>query len=207
MSPGPMADGYLTASNTYDGQMYVFGKGPSQTTVSAPQTAITVNTPVIISGTVLDQSPAQTGKACVSKESMSTYMEYLHMQQPIDGIWHNLTITGVPVSIDALDPNGNWQHLGDTTSDVSGTYAFQWTPTMAGQYKITTTFMGDDSYGSSYAETTAVVINALPTATTSPNSNPVVAATTSDVMTYSMLAAILVIVSIAIVAVLLLRKK
>jgi hypothetical protein len=207
MSPGPMADGYLTASNGYDGQMYVFGKGPSLTTVSAPQTAITANTPVIISGTVLDQSPGQPGKACVSKESMSTYMEYLHMQQPIDGIWHNITITGVPVSIDAIDPNGNAQHLGDATSDVSGTFAFQWTPTIAGQYKITATFMGDDSYGSSYGETAAIVVNAAPTATVTPNINPIVGATASDVMTYSMLAAVLVIVALAVVAVLIIRKR
>ena len=207
MSPGPMADGYLTASNGYDGQMYVFGKGPSLTTVSAPQTAITANTPVIISGAVLDQSPAQPGKACVSKDSMSTWMEYIHMQQPIDGIWHNITITGVPVSIDAMDPNGNAQHLGDTTSDVSGTFAFQWTPTLAGQYKITATFMGDDSYGSSYGETAAIVVNATPTATVTPNVNPVIGATASDVMTYSMLAAVLVIVALAVVAVLIIRKR
>ncbi len=41
MSPGAVADGYLTAGNEYDGYMYVFGKGPSITTVSAPQTQIT----------------------------------------------------------------------------------------------------------------------------------------------------------------------
>jgi hypothetical protein len=207
MSPGPMADGYITASNTYDGQMYVFGKGQSATTISAPQTAIASGAPIIVSGTVLDQSPAQLGKPCVSDASMTTFMEYLHMQQPIDGLWHNITITGVPVSIDAIDPNGNPQHLGDTTSDVSGTFAFQWTPATVGQYKITATFMGSNSYGSSYAESSAVVVNAASPVTTAPTSNPVTAATTSDVMTYSLLAAVLVIVAMAIVAVLLLRKR
>ena len=32
--------------------------------------------------------------------------------------------TGVPVSIDAVDPNGNYIHLGDATSDASGRYHF-----------------------------------------------------------------------------------
>ncbi|TRO51282.1 hypothetical protein E2P63_05045, partial [Candidatus Bathyarchaeota archaeon] len=36
MSPGAIADGYLTAGNMYDSYMYVFGKGKSETTVSAP---------------------------------------------------------------------------------------------------------------------------------------------------------------------------
>ena len=59
--------------------------------------------------------------ACVSDESMATWMDYIHMQMPIDGIYHNATITGVPVSLDGVDPNGNYIHIGDTTSDMSGT--------------------------------------------------------------------------------------
>ncbi len=58
MTPGAIANGYLTASNGYDGYMYVLGKGQSATTVSAPQTQVTVGTNAIISGTILDQSPA-----------------------------------------------------------------------------------------------------------------------------------------------------
>ena len=83
----------------------------------------------MIKGTVLDNSPAQPGTPCVSKDSMTTQMEYLHMQHPIDGVDHNATITGVPVSIDAVDPNGNYIHIGDTTTDgYSGTFGFTWTP-------------------------------------------------------------------------------
>ncbi len=177
---GAVADGYLTFDDRYDGYMYVFGKGTSTTTVSAPQTQMTSGTSVIISGKVLDNSPgivaattAQSGAlapmknlrgldevACVSKDSMSTYMEYLFGQEPIDGIYHNITVTGVPVSIDAIDPNGNGVHIGDTTSDATGGYSFTWTPTMAGDYKVTATFAGDDSYGSSWAETFATVAEA-----------------------------------------------
>ena len=150
MSPGAIADGYLTTSDTYDGYMYVFGIGQSATTVSAPQIQITEGQKAVITGTVLDQSPANLGDACVSDASMTTYMEYLHMQMPIGGLYNNVTITGVPVSIDAVDPNGNSVHIGDATSDVSGTYAFTWTPQTTGDWQITATFVGTNSYGSSW---------------------------------------------------------
>jgi outer membrane protein assembly factor BamB len=76
MSPGAMADGYLTASNSYDGYMYVFGKGQSETTVTAPDVAVPLGTAITIKGTVLDKSPAQPGTPCVSKDSMTTEMEH-----------------------------------------------------------------------------------------------------------------------------------
>ncbi len=100
MAAGAVADGYLQANNRNDGFLYVFGKGKSATTVTAPQTAVSKGNAVLIEGTVLDQSPAQPGTPAVSKESIATQMEYLHMQKPIDGVEHNLTITGVPVTVD-----------------------------------------------------------------------------------------------------------
>ena len=97
--------------------MYVLGKSKSTTTVSAPQTAIAQGSSVVITGQVLDQSPASPGTPAISDASMSTWMDYLHFQMPIDGIYHNITITGVPVSIDAVDPNGNPVHIADVTSE------------------------------------------------------------------------------------------
>jgi hypothetical protein len=152
MIPGAMADGYLTAGSQ-DGYMYVFGKGKSATTIAAPETTVPLGTAVLIRGTVLDESPAQPGAACVSDESQATYMEYLHMQMPIDGIWHNLTVTGVPVKLLAIDPSNNVIEIGTTTSDVSGTFGYTWTPKEEGLYKITAVFAGSESYGSSWAET------------------------------------------------------
>jgi hypothetical protein len=83
MTPGAVSDGYLTASNAYDGYTYAFGTGQSTTTVSVPQTQITVGQNAIISGTVLDQSPAQPGTPCVSDSSMGPWMAYLHMQTTV----------------------------------------------------------------------------------------------------------------------------
>ena len=53
---GAIADGYLNFFNEYDGQMYSVGRGPSATTVSAPDVAIPFGTPLVIKGTVTDVS-------------------------------------------------------------------------------------------------------------------------------------------------------
>jgi hypothetical protein len=201
MSPGAVADGYLTASNGYDGYMYVFGKGKSATTVSAPLTAITQGQSVVLTGTVLDQSPAQPGTPCVSKESMATYMEYLHMQKPIPS---GYIVKGVPVSIDAVDPNGNYVHIADVTSDVSGTFSYMWKPEITGKYTVTATFMGDDSYGSSWAETAVGVVEA-PAATPTPE--PPQAAPDNTPMFAAIIAAVIVAIIIGIANLLALRKR
>jgi outer membrane protein assembly factor BamB len=202
MTPGAMADGYLTAGSD-DGYMYVFGKGKSATTVEAPLTAITLGESVVIKGTVLDQSPAQPGTPCVSADSMSTQMEYLHMQLPIDGIWHNITLFGVPVSLDALDSNGNWQHIADVTTDAySGTFGYTWEPEISGQYKVTATFLGDDSYGSSSATTYVGVTEAPPEAATpEPAKEPI------DYTLAIVGVGIAMIIAVAIATILILRKR
>jgi hypothetical protein len=89
---------------------------------------------------------------------------------------------------------------------MSGTFSYVWAPTIAGLYKITATFAGDDSYGSSYAQAAAVVVNA-PQATTTATSVPINAATTSDLMTYMTIGVIAIIIAIAIVGALLLKKR
>ena len=153
-TPAAIADGYLVISSSADGYLYVVGKGMTETTVSAPETTVPKGTEVLIQGSVLDQSPAQLGTPCVSKDSMSTQMEYLHMQLPIDGIWHNETITGVPVSLTAIAEDGTYIDIGTVTTDgYSGTFGKAWTPTAEGTYKIVAAFSPDESYGSSSATT------------------------------------------------------
>jgi hypothetical protein len=197
---GAIADGYLTFDSRYDGYMYVFGKGQSETTVSAPQLAITAGTSAIISGTVLDMSPAQEGTACVSADSMGAWMEYLHMQKSVPE-----NVTGVPVSIDAVDPNGNYVHIADVTSDMSGSFSYTWIPTIAGDYKITATFMGDDAYGSSWAETFATVEEASETtpSTTAVSFDSI----NNSLMTIAAGLGVTIIIAVAIATVLILRKR
>jgi outer membrane protein assembly factor BamB len=209
MSVGAIADGYLTAANSDDGYMYVFGMGKSATTVEAPLNAVTQGTPVLIQGTVLDESPAQPGTPCVSDASMENQMEYLHMQQPITGLWGNITMTGVPVTLTATDQSGTVYNIGTaTTNAYDGTFGISWTPPSAGIYHIAASYYGDDSYGSSGAGTELLVVAAptvTATPTLAPTATPSSAATASDVMLYIVAAAIAIIIAIAIVGVLMLR--
>ncbi|XHH10245.1 MAG: PQQ-binding-like beta-propeller repeat protein [Candidatus Bathyarchaeia archaeon] len=205
-APGPAADGYLTVASA-DGVMYVYGKGQSETNVEAPANSIGIGEKVIIQGTVLDQSPAQPGTPCVSKDSMATQMEYLHIQHPIDGFFHNQTITGVPVSLDAVDPNGNSVHIGDVTTDgYSGTFGFEWQPETAGMYQITATFMGDDSYGSSFATTYATVSQSTEQPQT-PTASINFESVNNTTITAVVGTGIAIIVAIAVVGLLVSRKK
>ena len=205
---GGISDGYLTAANDWDGTMYVFGKGLSTLTVTAPNVVVPQGNGVVIQGTVLDKSPAQPNTPCVTTKSMQTQMEYLHLQQPIDGLWHNLTITGVPVTLTAIDPNGNSVDIGTVTSDgYYGTFSKTWTPQLAGDYKIIASFAGDDSYGSSSA-TTALSVAPENAATATPTATPLAdIATSSQLITYITAAAIAIIIAIALATVLLLRKR
>jgi len=153
MGIGPAADGYMVTSSNYDGTKYVLGKGQSATTVTAPLTTVAKGTSVLIQGTVLDMSPASPNTPAIADESMDTWMDYLHLQMPIDGIFHNETVKGVPVTLIAFDSNGNPVDIGTATSDSSGAFQFAWTPPAEGVYKVTATFAGSDSYGDSWAET------------------------------------------------------
>ncbi|UCC58766.1 MAG: PQQ-binding-like beta-propeller repeat protein [Candidatus Bathyarchaeum sp.] len=154
---GVVADGYLTFSSENDGYMYVFGKGKSTTTVSAPQTGVQKGVTMMITGSVLDMSPAQPGIACVADESMNVWMDHIHHQNPIPQ-----DVEGVKVVLTATDSNGDTQTIGEATTDVAGNFGKSWTPSAEGDYKITATFSGTESYGSSY-DTAYIAVGPAPT--------------------------------------------
>jgi hypothetical protein len=206
MAANAIADGYLVANNRNDGFLYTFGKGKSAMTLTAPDVVISKGTGVVIKGTVLDMSPAQPGTPCISAGSMATQMEYLHMELPIDGVDHQATITGVPVSIDAIDPNGNYIHIGDAvTNGYGGDFGFTWTPQNEGQYSITASFAGDDSYGSSLATTTMSVGSTLQATSTS-QTQASAPDYTMTIVSSAIGIAIVVVISAAVV-ILILRKR
>jgi hypothetical protein len=222
MTPGAVADGYLTASDPYDGYMYVFGKGKSATTITAPDTAVAKGTAVVIKGTVMDMSPGDRGSIynpaqppdsptapgtvpCVSAASMETQMEYLYMQHPIDGLYHNQTITGVPVALTAIKSDGSVIDIGTTTTNgYYGTFGYEWTPPDEGTYTVLASFAGDDSYGSSSAATSLSVGPAIATPSTPEIPTPV---DTTMVIIGTGVAIIIAVVIAVAVAVLLLRKR
>jgi hypothetical protein len=196
--------------NCYDGQIYTVGKGPSQLTVTAPNTATTVGTPVVIRGTVMDISAGTkqseqaarfpNGVPAVSDAIMSAFMAAVYEDQAMPS-----NVIGVPVTISVLDSNGNFREIGTATSDASGMFSLTWTPDIAGDFTVYATFAGSQAYFGSSAETsfTATSAPATPAPTATPLSN---LATTTDLMMYIVAAAIAIIIAIAIVGLLILRK-
>ncbi len=177
VTSGPaISDGVMVTLNAYDNQIYAYGKGPTKVTVSGPDTGSTMDIPVMIKGTVTDISAGSlqqavaanfpNGLPCVSDESMSDWMEFVYMQQPCPA-----TITGVPITIDVIDDNGNYRNIGTTTSDSSGTFRFTWVPDIPGDFTIIATFEGSDSFYSSYARDGFTVMPA-PEPTAEPTAAP-----------------------------------
>jgi hypothetical protein len=198
--PRSIANGYLVATDGENGIQYCIGKGKTATSITAPTTAVTTGTGVLIQGSVLDMSPGNPNTPAVSDEDMDEWMDYLYGQ--------NATLLntppspdGVPVRILAIDSNGNANLIGTTMSDSSGHYSFKWTPTSPDVYKITATFDGSESYWGSWAET-GLAIEAASAA--SPTASTVV---TPPYEMYTIGTGIAIIIAIAIVGLLILRKR
>jgi hypothetical protein len=171
-----IADGYLVTGSMYDTQLYCIGKGPSATTVSAPDITIALGTPVLIEGTVTDQSPGAKGTPAIADANQQAWMEYIYEQQA-----KPTNVKGVPVKLTAIDPNGNTQNIATTTSDINGGFAATWQPPVTGLYTVIATFEGTESYAPSIAETHFVVgaaaaspapVTPAPTQTISPTASP-----------------------------------
>jgi hypothetical protein len=198
-----IADGILFSTNDYDQVLYAFGKGPSSIDVAASPSIvgeIQGQSNVLITGHVMDQSPGQPGTPCVSDESMTAQMEYLHMQ----AVRHS-NITGVPVTLNVIDANGNYRQIGKVTSDSDGFFNYQWTPDIPGMYTVIASFAGSESYGSSHGET--AFFAATPPATPTPT--PVPLQSMADLYFIPAIAGlfVLVIVVAIVLALLMLRKQ
>lgn len=199
-----IADGCIVAGNHYDNRMYVYGKGPSATTVTASPKVSVHGDGVLIEGTVTDQSPGATQIAqqrgivvpAISDAAQEAYMEYLYAQQS-----YPTSASGVSVTLDTLDPNGNFVHIGTVTSDASGGFEKMFVPEVPGEYTIIATFAGSQSYGSSYAQTYLGVSEAPP-ATAPPEYPQPIDPTMTIVGT-----GIAIIIAVAVAAILILRKK
>ena len=168
-----LGDSIIATQDTYNQQVYAIGKGPSKTTVTAPNIGVAQGSSVIISGTVTDVSPGTediqlttrfpNGVPAMSDASQSDWMLYVYKQftKPTNA-------TGVDVRLIALDSNNNYRDLGIAQTDASGTYSLMWTPDIPGKYTIFATFAGSGAYYSSTAQTAIGVDEAAATPTPSP---------------------------------------
>ena len=206
-----VADGFATFMNGLDNNIYSVGRGPSAITVQAPLTGIVEGNNVVIQGYVMDISAGTTqstqvadfpnGVPAASDASMKDWMGYVYQQKPLP-----TNFTGVPVSIDAIDPNGNLIHIGDAKTNANGLFGSEWvTPNVPGKYVVTATFEGNNGYWGSNAQTTMSIQNA-PSTTNSPTLPP-----TSNADQYILPGIISTIITIivvgAVLALLMLRKR
>ena len=201
-----MADGYNTFFNGYDNQIYVVGRGPSQTTVNVQP----FGSDVVISGTVVDVSAGtkQTEQAgdfpngvpVASDASMTQWMGYVYQQQP-----EPTNFVGVPVQIAVLDSNGNHYPIGTVTTDPDGSYSLTWSPTIPGNFTVYATFAGTQGYWPSYAE--AHFYAPSPTPTAAPTAAPPSGLASTSTVEYGIVAVIIVIIIIGALILLMLSRK
>ena len=158
-----IGDSVIATMDTYDQRIYAVGKGPSTITAESPLVSVPLGTSVNIEGTVTDVSPGTNsdrvklrfpnGVPAMSDASMSDWMAYVYKQFP------KPYATGVTVTVEAIDPNMNYQVLGTTTSDTSGKYGFTFEPEVPGNYMIMVTFYGSNAY---FGSTTTTYLSVGP---------------------------------------------
>ena len=205
-----IADGSSVFYNGYDDQIYTLGQGPSATTVTAPDAGVQFGQHIVIRGTVIDVSAGTKqdqqaanfpyGVPVASDTSMTAWMGYVYQQQPLP-----TNFTGVPVSIDVIDSNGNYRTVGTATTDATGTFSYSWIPDIPGNFNVIAVFHGTNGYWPSNAETSFAVDPASATATPTPNAPQSVA----DMYFVPAIAGLFVAIIVvgALLAILLLRKR
>jgi hypothetical protein len=190
--------------------LYSFGKGSTNTAVTASPKVSVKGTSVLLEGSVTDISPGTkqnavsanfpNGVPAVSDDSMNAWMQYVYMQQA-----YPTNVTGVSVKLDVIDANGNYRNIGSATSDGSGFYSYEWQPDIAGKYTVIATFEGSKAYYASYSESAFTVSEQAPTQT--PTSTPVLSMADLYFVPSIVGIFVLIIIVLAIVLLLLLKKR
>jgi hypothetical protein len=173
-----MEAGIILTQDSYDERTYCIGKGPTSTTVTAPDEHVPSGSAAIIRGTVMDISPGCSatqiklrfpyGVPAVSDESMSDWMLYVYKDftRPADAV-------GVNVVITVLDSSNNVVETGQVTSDANGVFSYDFVPDKAGEYSAVASYAGSNSYYGSFAVSNAFAVEEAPAATPTPEPTPV----------------------------------
>ena len=207
--PDPVASGYLVFYSGYDQQLYCIGKGPSATSVTAPNVAANLGETVVVRGTVMDIAAGTTqseqaarfpnGVPAVSDASQQDWMQYVYMQKPRPD-----SVTGVEVTLSVLDSNNNNREIGKTMTDSNGFFTLNWKPDIEGNYTVYASFAGSESYWPSTAAT-ALYVESAPEPTPAPTATP---APMTDTYVLGLGAgSIIAIIVIGLLVILMLRKR
>jgi PQQ-like domain len=173
-----IADGFATFMNGYDNLIYVVGRGPSATTVTAPDVSIELGKSLVIRGTVTDTASGTKqdeqaarfpdGVPAVADESITEWMGYVYQDKP-----RPTDAKGVGVTLSVLDSNNNYREIGTTTTNTDGFFTLNWTPDIEGQYTVYASFAGSNAYWPSHAVTSFAVDPAAQPAQTPAYPQPV----------------------------------
>jgi hypothetical protein len=206
-----VAEGCLLFYNYYDNQLYVVGKGPSQTTVTASPKVTVQGSSIVVEGNVIDIAAGTkqdeqaarfpNGVPAVSDESMSGWMEYVYQQKPFPE-----DFVGVDVFVKIQDPNGDW-HSAYVTTDRNGMFSYSWTPTVAGDYCVSAMFEGSESYYESQATTVFTVDSAPENVEPQTTDLTGLEDSVSSLMTYVLVILVIVIIALLIAIYSLLKKQ
>ena len=172
-----IGDSIIASMNTYDQQIYAFGKGASATSVEIQNNVVSLGSSALITGTVMDVSPGTNeaglsirfpdGVAAISDDNMGEWMKYVYQQaaRPADAV-------GVSVKIEAITPNMDCTYIGTATSDSYGNFALAFEPEMEGIYTIVATFEGSEGYYGS-SKTTYLNVDPAPAVSAPIDNEPV----------------------------------
>jgi len=201
-----ISDGVGIVANAYDNQIYAYSQGPTKLTVTAPSAGVTTDQTITITGTITDISAGASQQAvaanypnglpCVSDDSMTPFMESVYMQQQMPA-----NITGVPITLNVIDANGNYRTIGTATSTAYGTFSYNWTPDIPGAYTIIASFGGSKSYYPSTASSAFYANEPAPTGTPVTQTQQAPIETYLAISTVAIIAAIIIIGAILIVTV------
>jgi hypothetical protein len=129
---------------------------------------------------------------------MKDWMGYVYQQKPLPN-----NFTGVPVTIDVIDSNGNYRNIGTAITDASGTYNLVWKPDIVGNYAVVATFHGTNGYWPSYTQSSFNVMQAEATPTPPPSAP----ASNTDMYILGSAIAIIIVVIIVGAAIILMQRR
>jgi len=138
-----ITDGILYATSV-DGFIYAFGVGPTKTSLSIVSSNKVTGSKALITGSVLDLSPASP----------------------------NAPVVGAQVSLSFATMSGTSTDIASVTTASDGTFSYEWTLPDSGFYNLMAEWDGDESYGSSFEQSYLEVVDASQGSQPTPEPTP-----------------------------------